>query len=136
MTTKPPPTTVGDVLRELDRLLDEQTVDAELREAGLDPDEGAARGRAKVREQIEKHKAREYTARDTADFELEHMEVMIRDCWQKLYGTREWPRNMNRRRALGRIRDIIVTSIEPLASPPKPPRRLPLGVVRDDGEAN
>jgi hypothetical protein len=60
------------------------------------------------------------------------MEVMIRDCWQKLYGTREWPRNMNRRRALGRIRDIIVTSIEPIAGPPKPPHRLPLGVVRDD----
>jgi hypothetical protein len=80
----------------------------------------------------EEHRAREYTARDTADFELEHMEVMIRDCWQKLYGTREWPRNMNRRRALGRIRDIIVTSIEPIAGPPKPPHRLPLGVVRDD----
>jgi hypothetical protein len=135
------------IREEMATLASRDTVDAELREAGLDPDEVAAHGRAVVRSAIEKHKAREGTttmrdediaALGMAQFELDATRASVEDLWRAVYGdSRPLPArpSVAARKLLGPLLCVDWSACQP-AAPPKPPRRLPLGVVRDDGDAN
>jgi len=137
--------------------MNENGVDDELRSIGLDPDAVAERGCKLLRGLIERGNktvpqamverlseavpgldasalrvAMASDARSLAEFELEQLDVMIRDIWQVKTGSREFEPPMNRIRALGRIRDGFVSTLIKRPDEPRPPARLPLGIVRDD----